>query len=59
MKKQWSKPELAKVIRSRPEETVLDACKYALPDYAGALQNVSTCRLYIPCGPPCETQSAS
>ena len=27
-KKMWEKPELAVLLRSRPEEAVLTACKY-------------------------------
>jgi hypothetical protein len=29
-KKKWAKPELLVLVRGRPEESILAACKYAL-----------------------------
>ncbi len=47
-KKQWTKPELIVLVRSKPEEAVLTNCKSALslltPIVAGCLlQLVGTC----------------
>jgi hypothetical protein len=44
MKKIWKKPNLVVLIRSRPEESVLDHCKYGFSEQGGgANSNVNGC----------------
>jgi hypothetical protein len=40
-KKQWTKPELIVLVRSKPEEAVLLACKYV--GRGGPVSDVSEC----------------
>lgn len=44
MQKRWSKPELIVVVRSRPEEAVLVACKHAL--VSGSINNHTGCQTW-------------
>jgi len=39
MKKKWEKPSLRVIVRSKPEEAVLTACKYDGASGAGALDH--------------------
>ena len=47
-KKEWSEPELIVLVRSKPEETVLTACKTA--SMAGANSDFGYCAI-APTGP--------
>jgi hypothetical protein len=50
-KKQWAKPELIVLVRSKPEEAVLDSCK-GKPGTSGADSANSMC-LKAECISPC------
>jgi len=53
-RKNWTKPELIVLIRSNPEEIVLDTCKGT--DIDGALNNFDNCMGPLPA--PCAECSA-
>ena len=53
-KKQWQKPQLVVLVRSKPEEAVLTACK--AEGIAGAYYDAGLCSLYVDrCGMKCES----
>ena len=57
MKKVWEKPRLTVLVRSRPEETVLSACKVGLFVPSFQTQNFSDC--YLNGCPACNTISST
>ena len=50
----WSRPELIVLVRSRPEEAVLDACKYT--GRVDAAASIDSCQNL---GTPCILLAAS
>jgi len=48
-KKMWEKPELAVLLRSRPEEAVLTACKYIPSQIGGSNFNGGCQTLAVVC----------
>ncbi len=55
-KKTWTKPTLIVLVRSEPEETVLDACKYVSP---GGSQSAETGCWFVTGCTPCLDVAAS
>lgn len=51
--KQWQKPELIVLVRSRPEEAVLDSCKMGLARSEGYNNGKGSCWKYDTCGFDC------
>ena len=49
MKKKWHKPELVVLVRNRPEEGLLDACKQT--GYSGPEDEHQACNITLA---PCE-----
>jgi hypothetical protein len=58
-RKEWSKPELIVLGRSKPEEAVLVACKGALSPDGPGFQFVSGCGLAQDFCPDCSAYQAS
>ena len=56
-KKEWCEPELIVLVRSKPEEAVLAACKRI--DLSGAVNDSYTHCLYAPCAELCNAYVAS
>ncbi len=55
-KKRWQKPELVALLRSRPEEAVLAACKFDF--ISGPAGSANSCRVTGSCG-ICSVRAAS
>ena len=55
MKKNWEKPQLLVLVRSRPEERILAGCKRDPSAGEGPLLNVNNCMqiLVPPCSAVC------
>ncbi len=51
MKKVWQKPELVVLVRGKPEESVLAACKGGTVTGAGIQKDY--CKGPLSCGPDC------
>lgn len=56
-KKKWTTPMLVVLVRGRPEEMVLSACKWGPPDGAGARDN--TCTRYLAVERVCEVECST
>lgn len=54
----WMKPELIEVVRRKPEESVLAACKTAATGGGGYTPSDTGCRYALGC-PPCDGIGAS
>ena len=57
MRKVWEKPELVVLVRGKPEESVLAACKGG--SIAGASQAKAFCRGPNSCGPVCSLETTT
>lgn len=60
MKKSWNKPELTVLVRTRPEEAVLETCKInGYPKPASSTDSNTSCFVLVPpCG-PCRDEVSS
>jgi hypothetical protein len=57
-KKEWKTPELIVLVRSKPEEAVLTACK-AMADGSGSNTLAGGCAQGTQCDPDCPTITLS
>ncbi len=55
-KKRWQKPELVALLRAKPEEAVLAACKFDVA--SGPNGSASSCRITGSCG-ACSVRAVS
>jgi len=58
MRKTWKRPELVVLVRSKPEERVLDGCK-GYTTYAGISTGQTYCQEWGNCGANCSQITAS
>ena len=58
-KRAWSRPELIVLVRSGPEEAVLDTCKNDSPAVAAPETDESSCRSTTSCGLWCDSLHSS
>ena len=57
-KKEWAAPELLVLVRSRPEEQVLNACKFSF--MSGVSQTDAACVIVVvTCNKTCESGGPS
>lgn len=58
VKKEWKTPELIVLVRSKPEEAVLTACKLTFGSGAGPVTGNTGCHVATTCG-NCNVPAAS
>ena len=64
MKKVWEKPKLVVLVRSRPEETILQVCKVSGSEPTGPGITATACTqsdgvLFCEAGTPCSSVTAT
>jgi hypothetical protein len=59
VKTAWAKPELIVLVRRRPEEAVLQACKFTAPFHVGHTGLNFRCEWNYDCGSLCTELGAS
>ncbi|MCK4859671.1 MAG: hypothetical protein KAS87_03815, partial [Candidatus Omnitrophica bacterium] len=58
-KEKWEKPQLIVLVRGKPEESILNACKNHQVSGEGPDITYQGCEAEVSCDPPCDASAAS